>query len=357
MALCTRFDSIEETLRVYNAAGYTSMTFDTRRNDAYRAGLRAALQGFEQPVILEVGPGADAVLSGVAFAAHPRSRVVAIEGNARSAASARASPVAQRYGDRLTVVTGVSTQVARLVPADVVLHEVLGYFASREGAVVVAVDLLRRVPRRSAASPRWAPSAFGTFFVHAVTPRVGAKRMAADQRGMGFVRCQAPLDARRSGCLEWFEFPPNGRADDLKVVQEHAATCTQPGTYNSTVFYIWAGFMGYGEGHGTDGARPRRTRSALHAEARLCAPPSAGTQTAFVSAFASAPLTTEGVQRATNWPNAVLWYDAPVSLVAGEALRTDARVDASAFPPRYHIRVTHESIAGQTTVVLDREFY
>lgn len=355
MALSTRFGSIEETLTVYDAAGYTSMTFDTQRNDAYRAGLRAAVQGVEQPVILEVGPGADAVLSGVALAVHPRSTVVAIEGNARSAASARASPVALRYGKRLTVVDGLSTQVARLVPADVVLHEVLGYFASREGAVVVAADLLRRLPQRSTAPPRWAPSAFGTFFVHALTPRVGARRMAADQSGMGFVRCRGPLDVSRSGCLEWFEFPPNGRADDLKAVQEHAITCTQPGTYNSTVFYIWAGFMGYGCcDRATKGVR---TRSAVQVESHLCAPPSSGTRTTFVSAFASASLTTEGVQRATNWPNAVVWYDAPVTLAAGEALRTETCVNASAFPPRYHIRVTHESVAGQQTTVLDREFY
>jgi hypothetical protein len=161
----------------YLKEGYGSMTQDSVRNRRYAlavaalAGARpngahvrrgAALAGADR--WLEIGPGANAVLTQYVLAAG--ARVVSVEGNAAPAASARLT--VKEHGAAARVLHGMSTdagivaalreEIAASGEFKAIVHELLGFFAGSEANVHVWNELraagiinagVKSVPRRA----------------------------------------------------------------------------------------------------------------------------------------------------------------------------------------------------------------
>ena len=157
-----------ERLDVYTEEGYKTMTQDRPRNDVYRGAIKRAVDGGYRN-FLEIGCGGDACLTRMVLD-NPGTTITALEGNENAANAAAITLMLQDYNEsRFDIRLGLSTSSSLddffLGQAGgkvrVVLQEVLGFIASREGVVPVFRDLQQRLGFGS-----WGaiPSHCATFF-------------------------------------------------------------------------------------------------------------------------------------------------------------------------------------------------
>lgn len=373
----TRMSTLADMCAVYDDEGYAVMTQDTARNAAFRAAIAAAVAA-GCTAWLELGPGADAVLTRMVLAASPATRIVAVEGNRRSAAAAERALAAVGCG-RAKIVHALSTDFDVAGDEDIattihaVLHEVLGYFASCEGVVFAARDWLRRrSPLRCAA---WLPSTFGTFYAPALLDEAAlAKRgaLAVDQPHGRWVLTRVRVGSRAlqcpwqsaAGCLEWLDVATQDWEAGGAVLHQcrrvefaavHAVTtggCPATVRVNALLFYIWAGFPTLRSSHaGCADASTRRagrgptTRAGasgasppLVPDADVAAVPSA----AFVTALTSlCPPHDARVHAATAWPNVLLVLPTTWTLAAGDTLRVTTQAALEGPRPDYRVALEH----------------
>jgi hypothetical protein len=140
-----------ERCGVYDEEGYSTMTHDRPRNSVYSEAIRrASMSG--RKAFLEIGCGADACLTRMVLSQKGTS-VFALEAN-HSSAKAAAAVLADNYESfRFSIVPKLSTSnelksfyaALRDGGVDVVLQEVLGYIASREGIVPIFRHLQRNL--------------------------------------------------------------------------------------------------------------------------------------------------------------------------------------------------------------------
>jgi amino acid adenylation domain-containing protein/non-ribosomal peptide synthase protein (TIGR01720 family) len=131
---------------VYDELAYGAMAGDERRNASYRAAFARRLPG---RTVLEIGPGAEAVLSRIAIAAGAR-KVYAVEIAPAAAERARARLAAEGLADRVEVITGDIATAVLPEPADVCISEIVGSIGGSEGAAVL-IEASRRWLRDPAA--------------------------------------------------------------------------------------------------------------------------------------------------------------------------------------------------------------
>ena len=124
---------------VYDELVYRAMADDERRNASYRAAFARQLAG---RTVLEIGPGAEAVLSRMAIAAGAR-KVYAVELSPDAAERARARLRAEGLDDRVLVLTGDIATVALPEKADVCISEIVGSIGGSEGSAVL-IEASRR---------------------------------------------------------------------------------------------------------------------------------------------------------------------------------------------------------------------
>jgi hypothetical protein len=155
----------------YDTEMYTAISQDTRRNAAYNSDIRSLPLSPQPRAFLDIGTGAEALLTRMAIARFPCSRFIATDVNPLSA-SAASTLLTQSYpATDTTVLVGASAvpltpQVLRSVPADIrVLHELFGSFASSEGAPL-ALSEVRSALMAAGKTPTFAPQVAATF----VTP-------------------------------------------------------------------------------------------------------------------------------------------------------------------------------------------
>jgi hypothetical protein len=132
-----------ERCGVYDEEGYSTMTHDRPRNSVYSEAIRrASVSGCKS--FLEIGCGADACLTRMVLSQKGTS-IFALEAN-HSSAKAAAAVLADNFDSfRFSIVPKLSTSselkdfyaALRDGGVDVVLQEVLGYIASREGIVPI----------------------------------------------------------------------------------------------------------------------------------------------------------------------------------------------------------------------------
>lgn len=357
---------LASTVRAYDEEGYEGMTYDRERNEAYVRGIEEALGSARDGVrrVLEVGPGADAVLTRMALDAHDSVQVVGIEGNPRSAMSARRVLAARGYdAKRVAILQALSTAVdvrglrdpaavARVWQPDALLHEILGYFASREGAVYVLRDLLNRLPQR----PRhMAPSTFGTFYTPSLVDRRAAPQVAqvVDVPSGTLLLTRMVLRESRllpfwpqCGTQEWVDWQPSSDWNADGFLRQHREArfvnaSPAPVDVNSITWFIWAGFRG-GAARPTQrsGARDRPVLPAVHDV------PAHGSE--FVSAFVSGQ-GYSGAKHATNWLNPVLLFE-QLTLQPGDALHVRSFTDLAPYLPTYRMSVHHVRGGGSRLV-------
>lgn len=265
---------------VYRVEGYSSMTYDEKRNRVYRMAIESAIND-GNTVFLEIGPGHDACLTKMVLEADEKSTVTAIEADALAASGATAAlKTFGPAGDRWDVIEGRSSDKTSAVndalsskPFRVILQEILGYVASREGIVRIFADLQQRLP-----SPpnRCLPGAAATFYTPTFVtldllrhnfngrdPLLASKdyllvsRLPLDTAAQWKVADGAPM----CGCLELIDFskPLCAAGDDsssssssshqlyqdrTQVFKYDGTPSAAPRVVNSLTLFIWAGFPG-----------------------------------------------------------------------------------------------------------------
>lgn len=344
-------------VEVYNEEGYAAMTTDLRRNKVYNLAVAAAAASGAKH-ILEIGPGADACLTSMACSSGVT--VTAVEGNPTSAASASAVLARNFKTAQWTVIQGMSSETEGAVGEtitrggfDVVLQEILGNIASREGVVQIILDLQKRLLK-----PRptfWLPAACATFFtpVNLVLKSVrdnlegprGALLLGAPPASSAHVRVSrlmlddpqlCPFQAGGgagggggfplAGCLEFFDFT---KPLDAQLLQSHTQsfTAVRDCSVNGLACWIWAGFPFAPPAASSRRAAP--TTAFPYGATGLSA------DWAGKLSFSSARCSADADVEATNWDNPVMMFKVPLQLKAGDALKIQAWTDARAMPLRY----------------------
>jgi amino acid adenylation domain-containing protein len=137
---------------VYDDVIYYAMTNDERRNDSYRVAINRAVK---DKVVLDIGTGADAILSRLCVEAGAR-RVYAIE--ILDSTYQRAKSVIERLGleDKIILIHGDATKVELPEQVDVCVSEIVGAIGGSEGAAMIINDARRflkpsgeMIPQRS----------------------------------------------------------------------------------------------------------------------------------------------------------------------------------------------------------------
>ncbi|MDE1145755.1 MAG: amino acid adenylation domain-containing protein [Azospirillaceae bacterium] len=118
---------------VYDEMAYHAMIRDERRNDSYRAAIARQVPG---RVVLEVGPGPEALLSRFCVEAGAR-HVYAVEKLEATYQRAVAHVRALGLQDRITVIHGDAMTTQLPEPADVCVSEIVGAIGGSEGAAVI----------------------------------------------------------------------------------------------------------------------------------------------------------------------------------------------------------------------------
>jgi amino acid adenylation domain-containing protein/non-ribosomal peptide synthase protein (TIGR01720 family) len=124
---------------VYDDLAYGAMAGDEQRNASYRAAFARHLPG---KTVLEVGPGAEAVLTRMAIEAGAR-KVYAVEISPEVAEKARARLAQAGMADRAEIIIGDITQVMLPELADICISEIVGSIGGSEGSAVL-IEATRR---------------------------------------------------------------------------------------------------------------------------------------------------------------------------------------------------------------------
>jgi hypothetical protein len=350
---------------VYLDEGYTSMTRDVRRNRVYRLAIAAAasegLLGF-----LEVGPGGDACLTKMVLG-EAGAWVVGVEGNKWAAESARTQlrGLYGAEGPRWRIVTGHSSNRTPTMDEalhgrdfDVLLQEVLGYIASREGVVATLADLQGRM---SPLPKRLLPGAVATFFTPALVSLEDIRRNLQGSASLYcgpnyLLACRVPLDktapwrsrgAPVCGCLEFINFAQPLTRGAPQLRQERTAAFAVPVSakagvqVNSLVVFIWAGFAG---------APPRRfePETGFPYGCAELAEADAAAWTGCLS-FSSACAASDARAEASNWPNVVLLLDTPLTVPPGGRLEVLSVADLRGATCTYEWRVRVVGATGSSS--------
>ena len=151
------------------AAAHIAMLDDQHRTGSYLAAVQAVVRSGDVVVDLGAGTG---VLS-VAAAQAGASRVYAIEASGIGAA-AEAVFRANGCEDRVTLIAGMSTEVALPERADVLISEVIGADVLSEGIVGLFADARRRLLKPAA---RLVPSRLKVFAVPVAVPERSIRRL------------------------------------------------------------------------------------------------------------------------------------------------------------------------------------
>ena len=124
----------------YDAPTYSSMTNDHERNMRFRAALEKLALG---KIVLDIGTGADVLWARDALRCGA-SHAVAIEAMTEPFRQAAETLTRSGRSDDITLLHGVSTELALDLRAEVCVAEIIGSLASAEGAAAVLTDAKRR---------------------------------------------------------------------------------------------------------------------------------------------------------------------------------------------------------------------
>lgn len=124
----------------FQAAQYLQMRDDVARTSAYYQAIDAMVPG---RVVLDLGTGALALLA-VRCAQAGAAHVYAVEAAPAVADMAQQAVNAAGLAERITILTGSSQELELPTCAEIVVHEILGEIASREGVAHALRDAAGR---------------------------------------------------------------------------------------------------------------------------------------------------------------------------------------------------------------------
>ena len=370
-------DSLRSSLAIYDVEGYGSMSGDIHRNRAFQRAFadfsemrrqqhnaKKHRPGYD---VLEIGPGADAFLTKMLLRTNPDLRILAVEGNARAAERAI---ISLRDAGFFAGSVDVINDLASDAPAwdfALIVHEILGYFASREGVCHVMRDLRARLPPSK--TRKFIPSCFGTFYspVHITGSRgLGAVSLAADQPRMAFAKnvCLSrricPLSPA-TGVLEWFDMD---RTSDQDWIHQHRTTVfkvsagARRAEVNALCVFIYIGFESLSEARGSAKRKSRRAQS-FHLA------PGLAPGLNFVSATTSARIRQDhqiellhtmftNAEPASNWAEVLLFFNSPVLLLGTDQLHVRSVADLEPEIPDYHFTLLVKRSGSPVAELIDR---
>ena len=164
----TSFSCFEEIVEIYTKEGYSVMTQDRVRNHAYRSSICFVIKKLNKKAcfVLEIGPGADACLTKMILDNGPLIRYVGLEGNEKSVSLCVKRLKSEYDSKNWQIIRTLSTNPTKIITdfyrtADLLVHELIGLIASREGMVYVLDDVCQR---NNGKLPRTIPHSVATFF-------------------------------------------------------------------------------------------------------------------------------------------------------------------------------------------------
>jgi len=124
----------------FTPSDYGKMRDDMPRTEAFYQAIDVLAPG---KLVLDLATGSLALLA-IRCARAGASHVYALEASQVAAAAARVAVAAAELGNKITVVEACSHDVTLPLPVDLVVHEILGEIASREGVVASLRDASER---------------------------------------------------------------------------------------------------------------------------------------------------------------------------------------------------------------------
>ncbi len=167
------YDKINQVVETYTKEGYSCMTYDSIRNRAYQIGINAGINLIAKKLslnninITEIGPGADACLTKMVAQTRKGVMYKGIEGNKDSAKKCQKllrnlhfDPI--RYKIIQAMSNDTKTELNSIYrETHILLHELVGFIASREGLIYILNDICKRNYNKL---PKMIPSIISTFF-------------------------------------------------------------------------------------------------------------------------------------------------------------------------------------------------
>jgi hypothetical protein len=353
------YSRLAHVVETYTKEGYSCMTNDHIRNQAYQSGILTVLSDFgphtrKQIHVTEIGPGADACLIKMVQQAQKNIQYVGIEGNKKSAEKCTKLLKSLGFNNQeYKIIHSMSDNPSKELTSiyqhtDILLHELVGFIASREGLIRILADICKRNNNRL---PRMIPSTIGTFFtptyVDTTTFRTSVKSFV-----QGVMRIKdfpniilmqpfcfhdiqtAPLWPS-CGTLEFFDFSPSEEGDVSIEISEPVCNSSsfqieQETKINSLTCFIHVGFEKQ-----IRSARQSRT-SFEERKFELNSQPDIGekvksTQCSF-STCSSLPPTSNG------WPNTIFLFPEFV-LLPGTIFHVTTSVDFRHDIPKYAFQI------------------
>ncbi|GAB5357867.1 hypothetical protein AAMO2058_000411500 [Amorphochlora amoebiformis] len=123
----------------FTTASYARMKADTARVQAYERAIKIHAKG---KVVLDIGVGGDALLAIMCVRAGAK-KVYGVEVNRKSAVAAEATVQKLGLKNKIEILKGYSTDL-KIPTCDLVVHEIIGNIASREGVALAIYDIYKR---------------------------------------------------------------------------------------------------------------------------------------------------------------------------------------------------------------------
>jgi amino acid adenylation domain-containing protein/non-ribosomal peptide synthase protein (TIGR01720 family) len=203
--------SVAEFL-VYDDVLYGSMARDEQRNLLYKGAFGERLRG---ATVLEVGPGAELVLSRLALEAGAE-HVFAVELLQQTWERARARVEELGLGDRITLIHGDATQADLGTQVDACISEIVGGIGGSEGAAFILNSVRRFLKRPDAMLPRRAVTRLAAVSLPEELLRQGFSEIAAHYVRRIFEQEGGPFDLRL--CVK--NLPPESLLSDAGVLED-----------------------------------------------------------------------------------------------------------------------------------------
>jgi len=347
----------ETICAAYSREGYGSMNNDAIRNNAYKKSIESRCQHHKQTHWLEIGCGASAWLTRMVLE-QASSNISAIEVNRESALTAQKILASTYSQERFEVIQAMSTDHPRIsLQPDIILHEILGYFASSEGLWCAVSDAIRTyLPKASANQQlRVLPSRAATFFCPVAVQTKHLHKQTYCSTKIILTRKLSFADvmlSRNSRYFEFFDFSAYDQdRNENPSTQEysHVFEVQKEGDLNGLGAFIWAD-AGVPSSGFSRSRKPICCNLYPYGDDRIRKPQNANTLT-----FSS---NTHSAAAATNWRNPVILLEA-THVHVGWHVHVKSTVILSTNRPQYDFEVSvqddHNSVKSYQKVHLSMD--
>eukprot|EP00929_Paragymnodinium_shiwhaense_P088407 TRINITY_DN48736_c0_g1_i1.p1 TRINITY_DN48736_c0_g1~~TRINITY_DN48736_c0_g1_i1.p1 ORF type:complete len:386 (+),score=99.68 TRINITY_DN48736_c0_g1_i1:222-1379(+) len=300
---------------------YRLMRDDKARTSSYFTAIESSVAG---KTVLDLGTGALALLA-LHCARSGAKKVYAIERNPKAAEMAANTVKGAGLDDKITVISGASQTLELPEQVDVVVHELFGDIASREGVAPALRDARRYVKPEALQAGGWSVPVRGATWMMPVQLPASSYFEADD------VRMDALMEAS-DALRAWENGEKDARAPLLRLQQFPMEQCrlAAPQLLEELVF---------GQ-PGADDAVSLETQKRSQKFFVTRAAPLAGLALYIsIDCGGGAPAVSSG-DPGSHWANCVVLAAPRVVVEPGDILEVESVVELEGENPRYHLKAT-----------------